>query len=55
MGAYETWLASVLTVYLETFARQHQLGRAVQAMLFDLTTDHQRLTWGKVRYPHLTT
>ena len=38
MGAYETRLASVLTVYFETFAGQHQLGRAVQAMLFDLTT-----------------
>ena len=36
LGAYETWLASVLTIHLETFARQHQLGRAVQGMLFDL-------------------
>ena len=36
LGAYETWLASVLTIHLETFARQHQLGRAMQGMLFDL-------------------
>jgi Uma2 family endonuclease len=38
MGAYEIRIATVLTMYLETFARQHQLGRAVQEMLFDLTT-----------------
>ena len=38
MGAYEIWIASVLLMYLQTFARQHQLGRAVQEMLFDLTT-----------------
>ena len=38
MGAYDIWIASVLLMYLETFARQHQLGRAVQEMLFDLTT-----------------
>ena len=38
MGAYEIRIASVLLMYLETFARQHQLGRAVQEMLFDLTT-----------------
>ena len=38
MGAYDIRIASVLTMYLETFARQHQLGRAVQEMLFDLTT-----------------
>src|SRR5215470_10786518 len=37
MGAYEIWIASVLLMYLQTFARQHQLGRAVQEMLFDLT------------------
>jgi len=36
MGAYETWLAAVLTTHLETFVRQHQLGRAVPEMLFDL-------------------
>jgi Uma2 family endonuclease len=37
MGAYEVWLATVLAARLETFAQQHQLGRAVQEMLFDLT------------------
>ena len=36
MGAYDVRLASVLEVHLENFARQHQLGRAVQEMLFDL-------------------
>jgi hypothetical protein len=35
MGAYEIRIASVLLMYLETFARQHQLGRAVQEMLFE--------------------
>src|SRR5215470_19511793 len=38
IGAYEIRIASVLLMYLETFARQHQLDRAVQEMLFDLTT-----------------
>src|SRR4030095_9227319 len=38
MGAYDIRIATVLVMYLETFARQHQLGRAVQEMLFDLTT-----------------
>src|SRR5712691_318210 len=42
MGAYEIRIASVLLMYLETFARQHQLGRAVQEMLFDLTATVQR-------------
>jgi Uma2 family endonuclease len=42
MGAYEARLASVLLVRLETFARQHHLGRAVQEMLFDLTAIIQR-------------
>ena len=42
MGAYEIRIASVLTMYLETFARQHQLGRTVQGMLFDLTATVQR-------------
>jgi hypothetical protein len=37
MGAYEVWLATVLVARLATFAAQHQLGRAVQEMLFDLT------------------
>jgi Uma2 family endonuclease len=37
MGAYEVWIASVLVARLATFATQHQLGRAVQEMLFDLT------------------
>ena len=36
MGAYEIRLASVLQAHLEIFASQHQLGRAVQEMLFDL-------------------
>ena len=37
MGAYEVWIASMLVARLATFATQHQLGRAVQEMLFDLT------------------
>ena len=37
MGAYETWLASVLALHLGTFVSQHQLGRAVPEMLFDLS------------------
>jgi len=37
MGAYEVRLATLLAARLETFAQQHQLGRAVQEMLFDLT------------------
>jgi Uma2 family endonuclease len=36
-GAYEVWIATVLVARLATFATQHQLGRAVQEMLFDLT------------------
>ena len=36
MGAYDVRLATILTVHLETFARQHQLGRTVSEMLFDL-------------------
>jgi Uma2 family endonuclease len=36
-GAYEVWSATVLVARLATFATQHQLGRAVQEMLFDLT------------------
>src|SRR6266478_6655459 len=42
MGAYEIRIATMLAVHLETFARQHQLGRAVQEMLFDLTSMVQR-------------
>jgi len=38
MGAYEVWIATLLVARLATFARQHQLGRAVQEMLFDLTS-----------------
>jgi Uma2 family endonuclease len=38
MGAYEVWIASVLGVRLATFVTEHRLGRAVQEMLFDLTT-----------------
>jgi Uma2 family endonuclease len=37
MGAYEVWIATLLVARLANFARQHQLGRAVQEMLFDLT------------------
>jgi Uma2 family endonuclease len=37
MGAYEVWIATVLVARLATFATQHQLGRTVQEMLFDLT------------------
>jgi Uma2 family endonuclease len=36
-GAYEVWIASVLGAHLATFVTEHQLGRAVQEMLFDLT------------------
>jgi Uma2 family endonuclease len=42
MGAYGIRIATVLTVYLETFVRQHHLGRVVQEMLFDLTAFVQR-------------
>ena len=42
MGAHELWLATELVVYLRNFARQHQLGRAVQEMLFDFTAMVQR-------------
>jgi len=37
MGAYEVRLATLLAARIETFAQQHQLGRTVQEMLFDLT------------------
>ena len=37
MGAYEVRLATLLAARIETFAQQHQLGRALQEMLFDLT------------------
>jgi Uma2 family endonuclease len=37
MGAYEVRLATLLAARIETFAQQHQLGRAVQERLFDLT------------------
>ena len=42
MGAHEIWLATVLARYLGNFIRQHQLGRAVQEMLFDFTAMVQR-------------
>jgi len=42
MGADEIWLATVLVVHLTNFVRQHQLGRAVQEMLFDFTAMIQR-------------
>jgi Uma2 family endonuclease len=37
MGAYDVWIATVLVARLAAFVTQHQLGRAVQEMLFDLT------------------
>ena len=37
-GVYEVWIATSLAARLETFSRQHRLGRAVQEMLFDLTS-----------------
>ena len=46
MGAYEVWIATWLVTRLASFARQHQLGRAVQEMLFDLTS-----TTGRKRRP----
>ena len=42
MGAHEIWLATELVIHLGTFLRQHQLGRAVQEMLFDFTAMVQR-------------
>ncbi len=42
MGAYEIRLAMLLAVRLETFAKEHQLGRAVQEMLFDLALPTSR-------------
>ena len=44
IGAYEVRLAALLAARLEMFARQQQLGRAVQDMLFDLpgATGRQR-------------
>ena len=42
MGAHEIWLATELVVHLMNFAKQHQLGRAVQEMLFDFTAMVQR-------------
>jgi len=42
MGAYEAWLATELARHLGTFARQHQLGRVVQEVLFDLGPTVQR-------------
>ena len=37
MGAFEIWLATELCGTLRNFAKQHDLGWAVQEMLFDLT------------------
>ena len=42
MGAHEIWLATELVVHLMNFAKQHQLGRAMQEMLFDFTAMVQR-------------
>ena len=42
MGAHEIWLATELVVHLMNFAKQHQLGRAVQEMLFNFTAMVQR-------------
>ena len=36
MGAHETWIASALMWFLQTFARPQRLGRAVVEVLFDL-------------------
>ncbi|ETW99363.1 hypothetical protein [Candidatus Entotheonella palauensis] len=46
MGAYEVWIATLLVARLTTFVHQHQLGRAVQEMLFDLTS-----AIGRKRHP----
>jgi Uma2 family endonuclease len=46
MGAYEVRLATLLAARLEIFVQQHQLGRAVQEMLFDL-----RVMAGRKRRP----
>jgi Uma2 family endonuclease len=46
MGAYEVRLATLLAARLEIFVQQHQLGRAVQEMLFDL-----RVRAGRKRRP----
>jgi Uma2 family endonuclease len=44
MGAYSTWIASMLNQILGSFALTHQLGRAVVEMLFriDLAKNLQR-------------
>ncbi len=42
MGAYEMRLATLLVARLEAFAKEHQLGRAVQEMLFDLALPTNR-------------
>jgi Uma2 family endonuclease len=42
MGAYEIWLATVLSRQMGKFFRQHQLGRVVQELLFDFTAMVQR-------------
>ena len=39
MGAYEVLLASFLNTLIDSFARDHQLGRAVTEMLFKLSDD----------------
>jgi Uma2 family endonuclease len=36
MGVYENWLAGVLFGELDPYIKAHRLGRAVQAMVFDL-------------------
>jgi Uma2 family endonuclease len=46
MGAYEVRLATLLAARPEIFVQQHQLGRAVQEMLFDL-----RVMAGRKRRP----
>ncbi len=42
IGAYEVWIATLLVARLHAFVREHQLGRAVQEMLFDLTSAIRR-------------
>src|SRR5262245_38134566 len=42
IGAYDVQLATELVIHLGIFVRQHQLGRAVQEILFDLGPTLQR-------------
>jgi Uma2 family endonuclease len=44
MGAFETWVASILAEFLASYAKAHRLGRVTVEMLFriDRETDLQR-------------